>query len=315
MGCPLVPLNHLDAAARYVAAGARELYTGFYDPAWFERFGDYADLNRMSGFRFEANAYSFQELLGALPYLRSLGAELYVTFNTASYRSSMEPWLRWYFEQLAQAGATGVILSGPELIDAAHACGLQAVASTMCGIYNEHTARLYVQWGVDRIILPRDLSLNELRGIISANPSVQYEVFLMRNGCIFSDSHCLGMHGMGRGALCGELRRATRTTCSKLKASAVEHTGNLYCSEFHTYACGLCALWDLEQMGANAYKIVGRGDGPDAIVEDIELVDANIRIAQTCASRAEYLQNMVQGPYAGPICDRHLNCYYPEVWD
>lgn len=315
MGCPLVPLNHFDAAESYVAAGARELYVGFYDPAWFARFGDYADLNRMSGFRFEANAYSFQELLAVLPYLRSLGASVYVTFNTAAYSVSMEPWLRWYFGQLAQAGATGVILSGPELIDAAHECGLQAVASTMCAIYNERIAQLYVQWGIDRIILPRDLSLDELRGIITANPEVQYEVFLMRNGCIFSDSHCLGMHGMGRGALCGELRQAQRSSCSRLNTSAVEHTGSLYCNEFHTYACGLCALWDFEQMGTNAYKIVGRGDIAAAIVEDIELVSANIRIAQQCTSRAEYLQRMEHGPYAGDICDRRLNCYYPEVWD
>lgn len=315
MSCPLVPLNDLTAAQRYVAAGARELYVGFYDQAWFERFGDFADLNRMSGFRFEANAYSFQEVLAAIPYIRSLGASLYVTFNTAAYSAQAHEWLRWYFMQLAAAGTTGVILSGPELIDTAHECGLQAVASTMCGIYNERTARLYANWGADRIILPRDLSLSELRAIMQACPQVEYEVFLMRNGCIFSDSHCLGMHGMGRGALCGELRQASCEQCFSLKKEAVEQTHELYATSFHEYACGLCALWDLEQMGANAYKIVGRGDSPDAIVEDIELVAANISLAQECATREEFLQRMEHGPYAGPICKDHLNCYYPELFD
>ena len=69
---------------------------------------------------------------------------------------------------LYAAGADGVILSGPEAIGLAHEHGLKAVASTMCGIYNENTARLYERWGADRLILPRDLALSELRAITAA---------------------------------------------------------------------------------------------------------------------------------------------------
>ena len=46
----------------YIAAGAGEFYIGFYDNAWWERFGEYADINRMSGFKKDANPYSLEEV-------------------------------------------------------------------------------------------------------------------------------------------------------------------------------------------------------------------------------------------------------------
>ena len=316
MGCPLVPLNDPQNIELYRAAGAREFYMGFYDLAWEQAFGPWADLNRMSGFGTEANAFTLPDLLQAIPRAHAVGCRFYVTFNTASYSAAMEPWLSAYFQQLAWAGADGVILSGPEPIELAHACGLQAVASTMCGIYNAQLSRLYCEWGADRLILPRDLGLDELRAIMAACPGMEFEVFLMRNGCVFSDSHCLGMHGHGRGALCGEMRQAERClSCAANQREALQHTSDLRRDTYHQYACGLCALWDLEQMGTAAYKVVGRGDRPDAIVEDLGLVSANIGIARTCATREEYLQCMLRNPYQSQICPKGLNCYYPELYD
>lgn len=314
MGFPLVPLNNCGDIATYAQAGAREMYAGFYDTAWEEAFGLGVDLNRMSGFGNRANSLDFQGLLQTAATVKAQGCDFYVTFNAASYPAGVEPWLRQYFTLLAWAGADGVILSGPEFIELAHECGLRAVASTMCGIYNVDIANLYAQWGIDRMILPRDLSLEELRNIIAANPQLEYEVFLMRNGCVYSDSHCLGVHGMSCGALCGELRESERSLSSRLPTEKVLGTGNLHRDIFHKYACGLCAIWDLEQMGASAYKVVGRSDDSDAIAEDVSLVARNIAIAQECSSREEYLERMVRNPYEHIVCDRGLNCYYPELF-
>lgn len=317
MGIPLVPLNGAQNIQLYAAAGAKEMYSGFYDSAWEEAFGPGADLNRMSGFGRSANALSFQELLTAVQEARALGCSFYVTFNASSYSAQALPWLHAYFTQLAWAGTDGVILSGPEYIELAHACGLRAVASTMCGIYNSRIAGLYAQWGMDRLILPRDLSLDELRQIMMEYPQLEYEVFLMRNGCVFSDSHCLGVHGMDCGALCGELREASRTLGGRggLNAQSAFEVSDLHCNVFHKYACGQCALWDLEQMGECAYKIVGRSDGSQALAEDVALTAANIEIARACSTREEYLQNMRPNPYEDIVCDRGLNCYYPELFE
>ena len=315
MGSILVPLNDLSMASAYAQAGADEFYLGFYDPAWMNAFGPYVDLNRMSGFGTEANAYSFAEALGGVQLVKELGKKVYLTFNTAAYSARVHGMIAGYFAQLAAYGADGVILSGPELVDAARAVGLEAVASTMCGIYNRHIARFYQDCGMTRMILPRDLSLAEIADIVEAVPGMETEVFLMRNGCVYSDSNCLGMHGMGRGALCGEMKTAQRIVRCMDEAQvepAVENS-DLHCHEFHKHACGLCALWDFEQMGVSAYKIVGRGDQTDAILEDIQTVSAELEVARGCTSCEEYLERMLPHPYADQVCDRGLNCYYPEL--
>ncbi len=317
MGIPLVPLNGAHNTQPYAAAGAKEMYSGFYDPAWEEAFGLGIDLNRMSGFGRSANALNFKELLAAVQEVKALGCSFYATFNAANYSAQAKPWLQSYFMQLACAGADGVILSGPDFIELAHECGLKAAASTMCGIYNSRIAGLYAQWGMDRLILPRDSSLGELRQIISDHPQLEYEVFLMRNGCVFSDSHCLGVHGMDCGALCGELREASRKLGKRggLDPQKALIASDLHCNMFHKYACGQCALWDLEQMGDCAYKIVGRSDDPQALADDVSLTAANIAVARECSSRQEYLERMIRNPYEDIVCARGLNCYYPELFD
>ncbi len=320
MGAPLVPLNDLTQIDRYIAAGAEELYMGFYDPSWNAAFGPYADLNRMSGFGTEANAYTLENVMWAAGAVAARGRRLYVTFNTAAYGADKSGCVVRYFSLLASTGAAGVILSGPEFMDAAKECGLQVVASTMCAVYNHQIAAFYRDCGADRIILPRDLSLADIRAIVDglaqtapegAAP-MEYEVFCMRNGCVFSDSHCLGMHGMGRGALCGEIRVGARKLRSSQDVGALRENSDVWCRSFHTHACGLCALWDFEQMGISAYKVVGRGDMSDAIAEDTQLITDELAIARNCSTREEYLRRMRPHPYAEQVCVRGLNCYYPE---
>lgn len=57
----LVPLNNISHIDDYIEAGAKEFYIGFYDEAWWEKFGEYADINRLTGFKKDANPYSFEE--------------------------------------------------------------------------------------------------------------------------------------------------------------------------------------------------------------------------------------------------------------
>ena len=313
MGSILVPLNDASMLERYAQAGADEFYLGFYDPAWVAAFGPFVDLNRMSGFGAQANAYSFPEVCGIVQMAKALGKRVFITFNAAAYSAAALDMARYYFASLATCGADGVILSGPELIDAAIEAGLAPVASTMCGVYNHRIAAFYQRCGVSRMIVPRDLSLEEINQISSSAPKVDFEVFLMRNGCVYSDSHCLGMHGPEHGALCGELRGAERTIRSLGSASTAAENSTLHCRSFHRHACGLCALWDFEQMGIAAYKVVGRSDQSDAILEDISTISAELEIARSSKTRTEYLERMIAHPYADTVCDRTLNCYYPEV--
>lgn len=81
----LVPLNDAAYMERLVEAGADELYLGFYDEKWFETFGEYADINRMSGFRRNANRYDFDQMISLAKRIKTLGRSAFVTMNANCY--------------------------------------------------------------------------------------------------------------------------------------------------------------------------------------------------------------------------------------
>lgn len=327
MGAILAPANGRGAGRRLVEAGARELYLGFYDPAWDDAFGG-APLNRMSGFGPEANVLSFGEVLDEAARIRDAATDgalqgLYCVFNAMGYTARQEDFIaRHYLPRLAAAGFTGVILSGTGLAFEAHACGLATVASTMCAVYNQDLAAWHAAHGIDRVILPRDLSLDDIEGIVRAVPGVSCEAFLMRNGCVFADSHCMGLHRAGRPSLCRTLRGADgwRQESAYVPRPADGWDGRrrdnhrTWAQRFHLNTCGLCALWRLERLGVDAYKIVGRGDNLDDLAADVALASRNLAIAQTCASEGEYLAAMERPAQIRGLCaNEGLSCYYPEV--
>ncbi len=321
----LSPLNAPDAQeaktslTRLVECGAREFYVGFYDQEWMDAFGRTADLNRMTGFGAEANALSFGEVCDVALLVRNAQATLFVTFNTAQYTQPQLDFIaERYLGRLAEAGAVGIICSCPQLVRAARASGLEAVASTMCGVFNADIARFYQRLGATRIVLPRELSLSEIAAIVQAVPEVEYEAFLMRNGCIFSDSHCLGRHRQGCYSLCSTLRHADCRFAGSLDGRTLElaeENHQVYAGQFLVRACGLCALWHLEQLGVSACKVVGRGDELDQLCADIGIVSENIRKACQCETYREYRKAMTVPENSAVLCKDRLSCYYPEVHD
>ncbi len=313
----LVPINHMERLPDYYKAGANEFYLGFHCDLWQDRFGPYADINRLTGFRNLANPHSFQEILEIIKEGKKKHLAIYILFNSSIYSKEQLEWVEAYMEQLKQVEVEGVIVSCYELLILARKIGLFTVISTIAGVYNEDIARFYQDHGANRIILPRDLSVDEIEDIVNKVPMVEYEVFMMRNGCAFSDSNCLGMHRNEQRSICGALRNSTITTCISPKATYApmefELNNQLFCNEFHNEACGLCSIYRFVKLGIAAAKIVGRSDEWENICKDISLVKQNIELAKTCSSQEEYLSRMVRPQNHDEICKTGLSCYYPEM--
>jgi putative protease len=310
----LAPLN--GEYGELISAGAEEFYVGFHDEAWDDKFGDYADINRMSGFKRRANQYNPAEVAQVIQGVKAAGKSIYLTLNANAYSDAEIEELGKYLDYLAPFGLDGAIISDPGLISIVAERGLTAVASTICGIYNEDIAKYYVERGARRIILPRDVSLKRVAAIKNANPNAEYEVFIMRNGCAFSDSNCLGAHRPQCGALCSYLKRPSEIK-SDLTDFKSRHDFELnyyyYKNYFFEKACGLCAIYRFLQLEITAAKVVGRADALGAVLEDIALIRANIDIAKRSGSEKEYLENMIFPENRSEICRQGFSCYYPEI--
>lgn len=312
----LIPVNDADSIMEaYGLSDDVEFYAGYDAPAWYQAFGEYEDMNRMSAFRKSANMP--QEHLDALiGAARKCNCSLYVTVNAGIYSADQEKWLEHHLYLLKEKGVDGIILGDPHLAGRAKKIGLKIIASTMIGVYNAGLAELMRDLGFNRIILPRDLSIEEMRCITTCVPDVEYECFLMRNGCRYSDSHCLARHSDHYGALCGYLDHANaevicdREAFDQREEACFNHY--VFTSAFHKQACGQCAIWDCIRMGMTAGKLVGRADGFDSIRQDLRITLKNIAIARKCSEREEYLEKM-ELPDRMSKCMKGCNCYYPEI--
>lgn len=314
----LVPVSNFEYIDKYIAAGADELYLGFHDKMWLLKFGKYADLNRMSGFLNRANPFSFEEVLKVIKYIKSRNKNVYVTFNANEYSFEQIQFIKeHYFIPLKKANVDGVILSDINIIQAAIDVGLFAVASTMCAVYNEDIAQIYSDIGVKRMILPRDLSLSEISQICNRLPHIHFEAFFMRNGCIFSDCYCLGMHRPECGATCTYTRTGksqyTHNYTDFKNYNDVDVNDYLYRTAFHNDACAMCALYRLSEIGIKSLKIVGRADDWDSICRDIELTRKNIKIMEDSFCENDYLKHMIFPDNFPHKCRAGMSCYYPEV--
>lgn len=314
----LVPVSNVNYIDKYINAGADELYLGFHDDNWNAKFGKYADINRMSGFAERANPFSFEQLLEIIADIKNKNKGVFVTVNANEYSPNQIQYMKEnYFPSLKAVGVDGVILSDADAIRAAEEAELKPIASTMCAIYNEDIAKAYRNMGVKRMILPRDLSLNEIEQICTAMPDVHFEAFFMRNGCIFSDCYCLGMHRPECGATC------TYTRYGKSKYihmytdfsdyNSVDVNDYLYRTAFHIDACAMCALYRLDTIGIKSLKIVGRADDWNSICRDIELTKRNIDIMKNANKEKEYLDKMIFPDNFPGKCREGISCYYPEV--
>ena len=314
----LVPLKDAESIPAFVEAGADEFYLGFADKKWFDIFGRSSDINRMTSFNNHANRFSFQQALDAIECIHSFGKSAFLTLNANHYTAKQLDYIKTeYLDQLKEVAVDGIIVSGPDLAELVRESGIHPVASTMCGIYNSDIAKSYARIGVGRMILPRDLGLQEIERIVQRCPEIYFEVFHMRNGCVFSDSHCLGVHSEQCGSTCGALRFSHKEVFSDYSSfedlHRMELNSLIYSRSFHQDACAICAMYRFNSMGISSLKIVGRADDPASVHNDIVLTKRNLDVLENCSSELEYLEKMVFPSNARTMCLLGLSCYYPEV--
>ena len=313
----LAPLNSLKNLDRLIALGADEFYLGFEDAEWNKRFGQYHELNKMSSIK-GSDISAWEDLPRVIETVKKTGKPCFVTINGFSYTNEQIEFFDKRFRVMADIGVDGIILGAPELFGIARQYHLAVHASSMCNVYNELLVDYYREQGAKRIILPRDLPLKDIGALKHYAPDMEFEVFLMRVGCRYSDPNCLCLHGGKYGGICGYLNRSERVLYSRRTSFEEKHdfsvTNDLYERMFHVYpACGLCAIYDLVAAGIDACKIVGRYENTDEVAEDVRLIRLNIDVAKHSGNREEFLDNMTTHTLHRERCYLSLGCYYPEA--
>lgn len=170
-------------------AGSREkLNTAF-------RFG--ADACYIAGSKFGLRAYAdnfdYEGLASAVSYAHALGKKVYVAVNIFPKNADF-PEMAEYLKYLEFIKADGVIMTDAGAIDTCIkiAPKLDVHLSTQANTVNGYTAKFWAEKGVKRIVLARELSIDDVKEIKDIlGDLAEIEVFVHGAMCISYSGRCL----------------------------------------------------------------------------------------------------------------------------
>ena len=188
-------------------------------------------------------------------YAHRFGVRIYVTFNTLIYEEEI-PGAKRLLQELQDAGVDALIVQDPAVTRLAPE-GMVLHASTQCAIRTPEQARFTESMGYGRLVLERELSLEQIRTIREA-VEAELEVFVHGALCVCYSGQCyLSEHLAGRSANRGACIQACRSLYDMEDASGkvlMRNKALLSLKDLNL----IHRLEDLAEAGADSFKVEGR---------------------------------------------------------
>ncbi len=215
-----------------------------------------------------ADNFSRDELEKAVSYAHSLGKKVYVTANIYARNGDLAA-MEDYFAFLEGAGADAVLVSDPGVLYAAKkaAPALPVHVSTQANVTNKYAVKFWQELGACRVVLARELSLEEIASIHAFVPDMELEAFVHGAMCISYSGRCLlSDYLAGRPSNRGECVQACRWNYSIRKRDDKSDSGWLDMEQDERGAYILNSkdlnmsryLGEMEKAGVCSFKIEGR---------------------------------------------------------
>lgn len=245
----LAPAGNLNLLKYAVAYGADAVYVG----------------GKTYSMRGAAKNFTTAELAEGIAFAHVRGKKVYVAANVVARGADLVGFAE-YVRGLAGLGADAVIVSDAGLFDIARQAApeLEVHISTQAGVTNVGTARFWRRLGASRVILARELSMDEVADIC-AGTDAEVEVFVHGAMCVSFSGRCLISNYLaGRDANHGACAQPCRWNYALMEEKrpgqylpvAEDARGTfLYNSRD---LCMISHIPELVQSGVSSLKIEGR---------------------------------------------------------
>ena len=188
-------------------------------------------------------------------YAHQYGAKVYVTVNTIIYDNELED-IQLLLIKIEKAGADAILVQDSSFFTLHSSLPLHA--STQTDNRTSEKVRWLRSMGFKRVVLARELSVEEIRKIHHEVPDVELEVFVHGALCVsysgqcYASQYCFG-------------RSANRGACAqfcRLPFDLVDSEGRMIERGRHLLSlkdlCQIDYLEELMEAGAVSFKIEGR---------------------------------------------------------
>ena len=236
----LAPAKNLECGIAAIDHGADAVYIGA------DHFGARA-----------AAGNSTDDIARLCSYAHQFGARVYVTVNTIVYDNEIDS-VRRLLKRIGEAGADAILVQDMALVSMLSDINLEMHASTQTDTRTADKVEWLRGLGFKRVVLARELSVDEIAEIHAKHPDVELEVFVHGALCVSYSGQCYASQ------YCFQ-RSANRGECAqfcRLKFDLVDAEGKVIEHDRHLLSLkDMCQIDNLERLaeaGAVSFKIEGR---------------------------------------------------------
>ncbi len=249
----LLPAGDLEKLKTAIIFGADAVYLG----------------GKEYSLRAAAGNLTLQEMAEGLIFAHEQGKKVYVAVNILAHNSDLQG-LPAYLESLQAMQVDGMIVSdlGVMRLARQYAPAIPITISTQANISNYEAAAFCKDLGASRLVLARELTLDEIMAI-KEKVDIELEVFVHGAMCMSYSGRCLLSHYMtGRNANTGACAHPCRYQYHLMEEKRPDQYFPIEEDERGTYILNsrdLCLLPYLPQLleaGINSFKIEGRMKSP-----------------------------------------------------
>jgi putative protease len=242
--------------------------------------------------RAKADNFTSQELHQAAGLVRSLGKKLYITVNIFPHNRDISI-IKHHLQELKNIRPDGIIISDPGALELAMEIvpRIPVHISTQANITNYRAAKFWEKLGAKRLVLARELSLDEIKEIRD-HVSLELECFVHGAICISYSGRCyISSFLTNRSGNLGECTNSCRWNYTLMEEMRPEQRHPVYENDRGTYIMSsrdLCMIGHLDKLadaGVDSFKIEGRMKGVNYV-------------AGVVKTYREALDRLKQGTYA-----------------
>ncbi|MDH3378169.1 MAG: U32 family peptidase [Gammaproteobacteria bacterium] len=328
----IAPISKVEEAGVFARVGAEELFFGVVPNEWRERYGRFTT-NRRGG----NNLNTLAEVREVVSTVHREGKRVSVAVNGATHTAEQVAYMSELATELAALDVDAFIVGDIQLLSVIHNLKLptRLHVSSIAACRNSATARLYYKLGANRIILPRHMSLREIGRLVRAVPELEFEVFVLNDGCPYEEGLCHTLHlptELG-GPICfesfeTELERIDGKPLNLAEQRNIDTNERCYShwrwSKFsrgfstttagQPYGpCGLCAIPTLKEIGVEYIKIAGRDGNSLRKRRSLDMVREVVDLLATENNNEEIISFAKRMRGEPDLCQDGCMCYYPEV--
>lgn len=295
----MAPLSPNYSIPNLIQAGANGFYLGYISKNWLDTFGNGFFINRR-GNTLNAN-FLDDTIQPAIDGCHSLNANVYCTFNNHQYTKNELDLIYQSILFLNDKHIDGIIASDINVLSFCKQRGISTILSTCATNYSHYSCEFYKLFGVNRIVLPRDLTIEEMGAMIENVSGVEWEAFVYHSACRFSESVCLSNHGQ-YGNICKRFRNLPQLA---IKDGISRKVVDCYFDNPKGF-CGLCQVYKLKQLGISWLKIVERTLPGEIIINTCNKVKTAVELCEQVDSETAFKQIIEERE----SCIKGRMCYY-----